>query len=177
MQGGCKTTRLQVFDYNPARGILMREIIYNTWARSDNHWIRMMLEGWRASGLPFLCFPWINYQLHTLPTGVFWLYMFYSAVRTDIIALQGKIEFRLQVVSWRGSAPYTGQDVHLVDGDEVATAWLMIDRMEELRKEDGSLLKLQDFEHLHGLNILNVMRTGTPNVSLLAPVQVIQHCP
>lgn len=155
----------------------MLEMVYNTWARRDNHWVRQMLEGWRDSGKPFLSFPWLSYQLHTLPTSPFWLYMFYAAARTDIPELQGKIEFRLQVVSWRRVVRFMGEDVYRVREDEEATAWFMVDRFEELRREDGSLLSLQDFQHVHGRNILNVMRTSIPNVALLTPVRVIQRYP
>jgi hypothetical protein len=155
----------------------MLEMVYNTWARSDNHWARQLLDGWRASGKPFMSFPWVSYQLHTLPTSVFWLYLFYSAARTDWVELQGKIEFRLQIVAWRGHNPYSGEDVYSARPGEQATAWFMIDRFEELRRADGSLLALQDFKHLYGQNILTVMRTSIPNVTLVSPVQVIQRYP
>jgi hypothetical protein len=152
-------------------------MIYNTWARSDNQWVRKMLDDWRASGKPFLSFPWVNYQLLTLPTGVFWLYMFYSAVRTDIEALQGKIEFRLQVVAWHGEDRFLGQDVFRVREKEDATVWFMVDRFEELRREDGALLSLRDFQHAHGQHLVTMLRLGIPNVLLAAPVQIIQRYP
>jgi hypothetical protein len=154
----------------------MLEMVYNTWARSDNHWVRQMLEGWRDSGRPFLSFPWVSYQLFTLPTSVFWLYLFYAPARTDAPGLQGKIEFRVQVVSWRGNK-FLGEDVYRVRGDEDATAWFMVDRYEELRREDGVLLNLDDFTHAHGKNIQAVMRSSIPNVVLGSAVQVVQKYP
>jgi len=155
----------------------MLEMLYNSWALSDNHWARKMLEGWSESSRPFLCFPWINYQLFTLPTSVFWMYLFYSAARTNVTELQGKIEFRLQVVSWRYSTKFIGDDIYRVRGDEDATAWFMVDRFEELRRNDGSLLSLQDFKHAHGQNIMQVMRHSIPQVELTALVTVIGKYP
>jgi hypothetical protein len=155
----------------------MHEMFYNTWARSDHHWARKMLEGWRQSNLPFLSFPWINYQLFTLPTSVYWLYLFYSAARTDILELQSKIEFRLQIVSWRHSTRFTGPDVYQVNGEDDATVWFMVDRFEELRRTNGELLSLQDFQHAHGQNILTVMRQSIPQVVINTPVQIIQKYP
>ncbi len=155
----------------------MLEMVYNTWARSDNHWVRKMLEGWSESRQPFLSFPWINYQLFTLPTSVFWLYLFYSAARTDIVELQSRIEFRVQVVSWRHSTKFIGEDVYRASGEDDATAWFMVDRFEELRREDGGLLSLQDFKHVHGQNILTIMRQSVPQVTLNVPAQIIQKYP
>jgi hypothetical protein len=155
----------------------MLEMIFNTWARSDNHWVRKILDDWRDSGKPFLSFPWVSYQLHTLPTGVFSLYLFYAAARTDIHELQAKIEFRIQIVAWRGTQGFAGADVFCAGNNGQVTAWLMVDRFEEIRREDGSLLTLADFQHVHNQNIQIAMRDHLPNVQCVSPIQVIQRYP
>lgn len=155
----------------------MLEMIFNTWARSDNHWVRKMLGDWRESGKPFLSFPWISYHLHTLPTSVYWLYLFYAAARTDIHELKAKIEFRIQIVAWRGTSGFEGGDVFCAMEAERAAAWLMVDRFEEIRREDGSLLTLADFQHVYQQNIQIAMRDSLPNVHCISPIQVIQRYP
>ena len=62
-------------------------------------------------------------------------------------------------------------------GEEDVTAWFMVDRFEELRREDGALLSLQDFKHVHGQNILTIMRQSIPQVTLSVPAQIIQKYP
>ena len=158
-------------------GILMKETIYTTWARRDNHWVSDMLEGWRKSGKPFLCFPWILFEVHTLPVAPFWMYFYYARGRTDIPLLQGRVEFRVQVVSWHPNPKYSGNDTCVFRGYEDGKVWFLCDRFEEIVKNDGSLLSLSDFSHAYGKNLISTMRNSIPQVILEAKIRAGRYYP
>jgi hypothetical protein len=100
----------------------MKETIYTTWARRDNHWVNDMLDKWRKSGKTYLCFPWILFQVHTLPATPFWMYFYYATGHTDIPSLQGRIEFRFRVISWRPNIKYSSNDISNFREEEDGTA-------------------------------------------------------
>ena len=155
----------------------MKETIYTTWARRDNHWVSDMLEGWRKSGKPFLCFPWILFEVHTLPVTPFWMYFYYARGRTDIPSLQGRVEFRVQGVSWHPNPKYSGNDTCVFRGYEDGKVWFLCDRFEEIVKNDGSLLSLSDFSHAYGKNLISTMRNSIPQVILEAKIRAGRYYP
>lgn len=155
----------------------MNDTIYTTWARQDNHWVKNMLDGWRASGKPYLCFPWIKFQVHTLPAPSFWMYFYYSQGRTDIPSLQGRIEYKVRVVSWRPNPLFRAADVYLVRETENGKAWFLCDRFEEAIKEDGKYLSLSDFNHAHGKNLISTIRNSIPQVILDVKTKILQNYP
>ena len=155
----------------------MNETIYTTWARRDNHWVNDMLEGWRASGKSLLCFPWIKFQVHTLPAAPFWMYFYYAQGLTDMPSLQGRLEFRVRVVSWRPNTIYREVDMHIVREKEDGKAWFLCDRFEEIVKETGGLLSLSDFSHAHGKNLVSTIRNSIPQVILHSKTKVRRYYP
>ena len=157
--------------------VLLKETIYTTWARQDNHWVNNMLEGWRKSGKQYLCFPWIKFKVHTLPDTLFWLYFYNAKSRTDVPSLQGRVEFRVRVVSWRPNPKYGGNDIYVIRGDEDGTAWFLCDHFDEVVKENGDLLSLSDFSHAYGKNLISTIRNSIPQVILKTKIRVVRHHP
>ena len=158
-------------------GVPMKETIYTTWARRDNHWVNDMLEKWQKSGDHYLCFPRILFEVHTLPDTPFWMYFYYAKARTDIPSLQGEIEFRVKVLSWRPDHKYSGNDIRVFRGNEDGRVWFLCDRFEEIVKNDGSLLSLSDFRHAYGKNLISTMRNSIPQVILEAKTRAGRYYP
>ena len=155
----------------------MKETIYTTWARRNNHWVNDMLEGWRRYRKPKLCFPWILFNVHTLPPTPFWMYFYYAQGRTDIPSLQGMIEFRVRMASWSPESKYAGDDIHLVRAGEDGKAWFLCDRFEEIVKENGQFLSLSDFRHAFGKNLVSTMRNSIPQVILQTNIRKVRFYP
>ena len=155
----------------------MNETIYTTWVKRDNHWVNDMLQGWRRSNKTELCFPWIFFNVYTLPTPPFWMYFYYAKGRSDVQSLKGKFEFRTRVVSWRPTPKYQGDDIHIVRDNEEGKAWFLCDQFEEIVKDGGELLSLSDFNHAHGKNLISSIRNSIPDVVLNVKIRVVQHYP
>lgn len=155
----------------------MKETIYTTWAKQRNHWVEEMLGGWRSSGKSYLCFPWILFNVHTLPKKSFWMYLYYAQSRTNAPLLKGKIEFRVRVTSWRSDSAFTGDDIYSVRIDEVGKVWFLCNRYEEIVKENGELLSLTDFQHVNGKNLISTIRNSIPQVILQSNIKTIQYYP
>jgi hypothetical protein len=153
------------------------ETIYTTWARKDKHWVNEMLDGWRDTGEPYLCFPWIKFQVHTLPVPPFWMYLYYAVGLTDISSLQGRVEYKVRVVSWQPNIPYRDGNIHIVRENEDGKVWFLCDRFEEVVKEGGELLSLSDFNHAYGKNLVSTIRNSIPQVVLDSSTKVLQHYP
>jgi len=155
----------------------MNETIYTTWARKDNHWVNDMLTGWQKSNKQYLCFPWIQFKVHTLPEPPFWMYFYYAKGRTDIASLKGRIEYRVRVINWNPESKFAGNDVYLIRSDEDGTVWFLCDRYEEIRRLDGQSLYLADFNHAQGMNLISTMRNSIPQVTLQAQIKVLNYYP
>jgi len=126
----------------------MKEYIYTTWTRSNNEWVRDMLNSWRRSEKQYLCFPWIKFRVRTLPDTPFWLYMYYGVGLTDVLTLKGKIEFRCHVDAW-SETRFIGEDILPYRDDEDGKVWFLCDQYQEIINADTSLLSLKDFSHVH----------------------------
>ncbi len=155
----------------------MKETIYTTWARSDHHWVKDMLAGWQNSRKSYLCFPWILFEVHTLPATPFWMYFYYAKGRTDILNLQGRLEYRVHVVSWQPKSKYIDDDIHVVRETEDGKVWFLCDRFEVIIREDGELLSLLDFKHVLGYNLISTIRSSIPQVELKAKIRLVRSFP
>ena len=105
------------------------------------------------------------------------MYLYYAEGRTDIPSLQGRIEFRVQVVSWRPNPKYSEMNVYVFRGDEAGKVWFLCDRFEETVKIDGSLLSLSNFSHVHEKNMISTMRKSIPQVVLESKIRAERYYP
>lgn len=154
----------------------MPEYIYPTRANTGDEWLKVMLEKWRSSGLPMLCFPWILFGVHTIMDRSFWLYMYYSFAQTDIPLLQGILEYRLHISDW-GLVKFTGKDIFRARFDEAGTAWFLSDRFEKICKSDKQKLHLSDFDHKYNKALGSSMRNSIPPVVSKTKIMVIDFYP
>ena len=154
----------------------MAEYLYPTRTNSGDEWLKDMLDSWRGSDRRYLCFPWINFRVHTIRDQSFWLYMYYSLNRSDIPDLIGVIEYRLSITEWRTSK-YLGREIHVERDDEPGTIWFLADRYEKIRKAGGELVELRDFHHADGKRLRSTMRNSIPPVVLQSEIFVTERYP
>lgn len=154
----------------------MAEYIYPTRTNSGDEWLKEMLDSWRGTGRRYLCFPWINFRVHTIRDKSFWLYMYYSRNQSDISDLMGVIEYRLSIIEWRTSK-YPGKEIHLERGDEPGTIWFLADRYERIRKVGGDLVGLNDFHHADDKRLGSTIRNSIPPVLFQSEIFVTERYP
>jgi len=154
----------------------MAEYIYPTRANSGDEWLKVMLENWKESRLPLLCFPWVLFGVHTITDQSFWLYMYYSYAQTDIPSLQGILEYRLHITNW-GLDKYTGKDIYPARIEEDGTAWFLCDRFEKICRSDNQPLHLTDFVHKYHKALGSTMRNSIPPVICKTKIISIESYP
>lgn len=156
------------------RNKTMRAFFYPTQAHNHHEWFGDLLAEWHRSNKKYLCFPFMSFKPHTLPSrGDFWMYMYYRQKQTDIDELKGKVKFRVHVIQW-SDTPFAAPDIHLIDFGGGETVWFLCDKAEEVRKRDGNLLTLDDFSHRDGKQLYSTIRTSiAPVVCTEKSVQTI----
>ena len=120
----------------------MPDYLYPTQADGGREWVKDMLIGWRSSHLPYLCFPFMTFKVHTLRNTPFWMYMYYRQNSTDIASLIGKVKFRIHIIDW-SYEKYNRADAYFTDFGGGETTWFLCDKAEEI-----ALLSISDFEHV-----------------------------
>ena len=154
----------------------MSEYIYPTRSNYGDEWLSVMLDNWKSSKLPFLCFPWILFSVNTISDHSFWLYMYYSHNQSDIPRLKGVIEYRIHVSDW-GLRRFERDDTYSARFDEAGTAWFLCDRYEKICKMDESQLRLSDFTHKYNKRLGSTMRNSIPPVACKAKIKIIESYP
>lgn len=154
----------------------MKEYIYPTRANRGDEWAREMFEAWESSRKPLLCFPWIRFNVHTLVREPFWMYLYYTERATDILDLQGKVEFRVRVIDWNRSR-FQKDNIYQARYDENGKVWFLCNRYEEIRGERRNLIGLDDFTHAAGKNLASTIRNSIPPVICHSKIIVTQCYP
>ena len=138
----------------------MSAFFYPTQAHNHHEWFGDLLAEWHRSSKKYLCFPFMSFKPHTLPSsGDFWMYMYYRRQQTGIDQLKGKVKFRVHVTRWRDTA-FQAPDTHHIDFGGGETVWFLCDKAEEIRKPDGSLLTYYDFSHRDGKQLYSTIRSS-----------------
>lgn len=135
-------------------------------------WFETFLENWKDSGKRELVFPFLWFEPHTLPPKEhtpFWMYIYYSQGQTPEPQLQGVVKFRVRVIQY-STERIVVQEMYTDDTNDNPKMWFRCDVVEELRKEDGQLLRASDFEHAKGKALLQTIRNS------IAPVKRITEC-
>ncbi|GAB6044399.1 hypothetical protein JCM17961_50920 [Endothiovibrio diazotrophicus] len=136
-------------------------------------WFEKLLESWKSSGKRELSFPFLWFKPTTLPedkNATFWMYLYYTETQTEEIDLQRAVKFRVRVIE-HSFKEIAGPAVHTIrDSAADAKVWFRCDVVEELRREDGELLRASDFEHAGGVSLLQAVRNS------IAPVNRNGRC-
>lgn len=98
------------------------------------------------------------------------MYLYYTETQTEEMDLQRAVKYRVRVIE-HSFSEITGPAVHTIrDSAAEAKVWFRCDIVEELRREDGELLRASDFEHVDGVSLLQSVRNS------IAPVRRKGRC-
>ena len=162
----------------------VQSFIYPVKNAPDKDWVRTMIEAWSASKRPFLCFPFARFFPRQLANSVqsdesFWLYMYDTSMSEGIPYKYGRqVRFRFQVVKWNQEV-VQGENIfvqrfpqHLKE-----TIWFLCEQVQEIRKESGEPLTIDDFEHIEGKKLYSTLRTTIPPARLCSKIAVARKFP
>jgi hypothetical protein len=141
---------------------------------TENGWLEELIFDWRQSGKEKAGFFWWNTRPQTLQNAKgYWLYFYYSERATTIPELRGTIPYRAWV-DYHDFEPITDSQVCWREGVNPDVSFVC-SRIEELRKESGDYVRLEDFSHLTpDLALASALIATTPPVKRLASIVSIQ---
>lgn len=151
----------------------MDEYIYPT--ERGHEWIDQLLENWKESCKPFVSFPWLKTNVHTLVDNSarpFWLYIYYAIGKTKRASLAGRLEFRFHVSEWNRSTNFMDSETHRERQDEDGKVWFRCSVAEEIRTTSGCLLSLDDFQHPEGKKLPSAIRNSISPAIRHATIEV-----
>ena len=142
---------------------------------TSSGWFEKLLEKWKKSGKRTLVIPFVRFKPTTLPTNrrePFWMYLYYTKSRTEEVALQCVVKFRVRVVRYDFSI-IQGADIHPYT-EAGATVWFQCDLVEEIKCVNGSALRGSDFKHLRGVSLPHAVRNSIAPVKRVTPIVTVQ---
>ncbi|CAA0118066.1 Uncharacterised protein [BD1-7 clade bacterium] len=143
-------------------------------------WFDEELENWKNSGKKYFCFAFTSFTPQTIVEenhSEFWMYLYYSDNRTPDEKLKRVVQYRARVVDYSFDE-YVGGNMYVADQPD-PKVWFKCETVEELRRNDGSFLTADDFEHQNqDTTLLYSIRTSIAPVNRLnsaVTVQEIKH--
>ena len=141
-------------------------------------WFESLLEDWKNSGKVTLSFPFLWFAPTTLPTDKtekFWMYLYYTKSKTEILSLQQVVKFRVRVIAHDFSVIENASIHNRIDTQIDGKVWFQCDIVEEIRRIDGNYLMATDFKHSKPeVELLQSIRNSIAPVDCIASIVTVQ---
>jgi hypothetical protein len=130
----------------------MEEYIFPTEIYPDYDWITDMIDQWKHSHKPNICFTFNHHSVNHLYREPIMMYLYYTKTRTEVERLKGCVLYRATIDKWHFEEPKS-LNVHLFSPRPVRykvtdpRIWLVCNRIELISNVSGGHLVLNDFGH------------------------------